>query len=296
MDDFTGKVAVITGAASGIGRGLAERCVQKGMKVVLADIEATALDETAAALETAGGDVLAVLTDVSKAAEVEQLAQRTLARYGAVHLLFNNAGVVAPDKMVWENSLADWEWVLGVNLWGVIHGLRSFVPLMLRQEDESHIVNTASIAGLIYGSTSYTVSKHAVVALSEALALGLAEQTTQVKVSVLCPGWVNTQILDAERNRPPIYWDEPAGLPLSGEGSFQRVEATPQGESARRQAARESLQQGMDPQEVADHVFRAIRENSFYIFPHPELKEAIQQRTEMILQDGNPTSLVGSPD
>jgi len=161
MKEFKGKVAVITGAASGIGRGIAEHCVQKEMKVVLADIEEAPLRETEQALQAKGTSVLAVRTDVSKAGDIETLARKTLDTFGAVHLLFNNAGVQT-RRTIWESTMADWEWVINVNLWGVIHGVRIFVPIMLRQQNDCHIVNTASAVGLISGSGigTYRVTKH----------------------------------------------------------------------------------------------------------------------------------------
>src|SRR2546423_9022177 len=169
MKDFQGKVAVVTGAASGIGRGLAEKCVREGMKVVLADVEEKVLNQASAELKALSGDVLAVRTDVSKAGDVEALAQQAFDTYGAVHLLFNNAGV-GGGSTLWESTLADWEWVLGVNLWGVIHGIRTFVPRMLEQHTEGHIINTASVAGLISSPGGiYNVTKHGVIALSETL-------------------------------------------------------------------------------------------------------------------------------
>jgi NAD(P)-dependent dehydrogenase (short-subunit alcohol dehydrogenase family) len=203
MQAFTDKVAVITGAASGIGRALAERCVHEGMHVVLADMDGDALTTTAQALHATGARVLAVVTDVAKAQDVDALAQQTLATFGAVHLLCNNAGVWGGIS-AWDSPLAEWEWVLGVNLWGVIHGLHTFVPLMLAQDTDAHIVNTASLAGLLTGRgpAAYRVSKHAVVALSEMLYHQLAPRTTKVKVSVLCPGGVDTPLLDATRPRP----------------------------------------------------------------------------------------------
>src|SRR6266487_1234780 len=203
MKDFQDKVAVVTGAASGIGHALAEKSAQEGMKVVLADVEERALKQAEEELKASGADVLAVQTDVSKAADVETLAKQAFATYGGVHLLFNNAGVVAGTTL-WESSMADWQWVLGVNLWGVIHGVHYCVPRMLEQETEGHIVNTASLAGLVSspGGGIYSVSKHGVVTLSETLALELAARGAKLKASVLCPEWVNTRIMDAERNRP----------------------------------------------------------------------------------------------
>src|SRR5579871_852581 len=209
MREFRDRVAVVTGAASGIGRALAERFAAAGMKVVLADVERQALAAAERALASGGARVLAVPTDVSKASDVEALAQRTLEAFGAVHVVCNNAGV-SVGGLAWEVTLADWEWILGVNLWGVIHGIRTFVPILLRQGEEGHVVNTASMAGLVSGPgiAPYNATKHTVVTLSEALhhELGMASGG-KVKVSVLCPGWVNTRILDADRNRPATLGD-----------------------------------------------------------------------------------------
>jgi NAD(P)-dependent dehydrogenase (short-subunit alcohol dehydrogenase family) len=200
MREFRKKVAVITGAASGIGRAIAERCVGFGMKVVLADVHEADLAKTATDLKSRGGTVLAVRTDVSKRGDVELLARRTIDTFGQVHLLFNNAGVTA-DGAPWEASWNDWEWAIGVNLWSVIHGIKVFTPLMLAQNTECHIVNTSSTAGLIVGSMAapYSVTKHAVVALSENLYLTLQQRNSLIKVSVLCPGFVRTNIANARR-------------------------------------------------------------------------------------------------
>ncbi len=277
MQEFKDKVAVITGAASGIGRGLAERCVQEGMKVVLADVEEAALAQTAQELRAAGATLLAVRTDVSRASDIETLAQQTLKAFGAVHLLVNNAGVGAGGS-IWECTLADWKWVMGVNLWGVIHGLHTFVPIMLAQAAEGHIVNTASIAGLLpyHPGASYQVTKHAVVALSEQLYYSLAMQQARIKVSVLCPGWVNTRIMDSGRNRPGELQNEPNNLPIGPE------------QEAILQSMREAAQAGLSPRQVADQVFDAIRKEQFYILTHPEYNAMIQQRMENILQQRNP--------
>jgi NAD(P)-dependent dehydrogenase (short-subunit alcohol dehydrogenase family) len=278
MKDFNSKVAVITGAASGIGRALAQRCVREGMKVVLADVEPEALAEVEANLKARGATVLAVRTDVSQAKDVEALAQKTLAAFGAVHLLCNNAGVATSGAAVWESSLTDWEWVMGVNLWGVIHGVRSFVTIMLAQDTQCYIVNTASLSGLISfprGSV-YAVTKHGVVTLSESLQHELAERGGKVKVSVLCPGLVKTRILDCARNRP------------------ERLAATaPLGpvEAAGWETLRQQMQTAMPPEQVADAVFQAIREERFYILTHPEGKDWIRTRMEDILQERNPTPL-----
>jgi NAD(P)-dependent dehydrogenase (short-subunit alcohol dehydrogenase family) len=277
VKDFKDKVAVITGAASGIGRAIAERCVQEGMKVVLADVEEPALVQTEQELRAKGGNVLAVGTDVSKVSDVEMLAQKTLNSFGAVHLLFNNAGVGA-GSTIWESSLADWQWVMNVNLWGVIYGIRVFVPIMLTQDTECHIVNTASAAGLVpyHPAAPYHVTKHAVVALSEHLCHSLAERNAKVKASVLCPGWVNTRIMDSGRNRPPELQDEPMSESMSPE-----LEVIVQ-------EMRQAAQTGMSPEQVADYVFKALRVEQFYILTHPEFNSMVQNRMENILKQRNP--------
>ena len=275
MKDFKDKVAVITGAASGIGRALAERCVQEGMKAVLADVEAEPLAKAEASLKASGATVLAVQTDVSQVRDVEALAQKTMEAFGAVHVLCNNAGV-GTEAAVWESTLAEWEWIVGVNLWGVVHGVRVFVPLMLAQDAECHIVNTASTAGLISGPGlgAYKVTKHGLVTLSETLHHELAERGAKVKVSVLCPGIVNTRIMESARNRP-------GGLPPTG----------PRGPASeeRWEALRRLVPAGMPAAQVADAVFEALRKDRFYILTHPEGKEAVRTRMEDILQERNPT-------
>ena len=218
MKEFKGKVAVITGAASGIGRALADRCVQEGMKAVLADVEVEALAKTEASLKASGATVLAVQTDVSQARDVAALAQKTLEVFGAVHLLCNNAGV-GTEAAIWESTLEVWEWVMGVNLWGVIHGVHAFVPLMLAQDTECHIVNTASMAGLISGPGlgTYKVTKHAVVSLSETLHHELAERGKSQSLGALSG---DRQHADhgVARNRPG-YLPPTAPLgPASGRG------------------------------------------------------------------------------
>lgn len=277
MKEFKDKVAVITGAASGIGRAIAERCAQEGMKVVLAGINEANLAQVEQDLKATGATVLSARTDVSKASEIEKLAQKTLNAFGAVHLLFNNAGVTA-GTTIWESTLADWEWVMGVNLWGVIHGIRIFVPIMLKQETECHIVNTASLTGLISGSGMgvYKVTKHGVVSLSETLFCELVEKGAKIKVSVLCPAFVNTRIIDSVRNRPAELKNAPHSEPLSPE-----IEA-------RRQAMRQAIRTGMAPEQVAERVFDAIRNEKFYILTHPDLAPRIQKRMEDILQERNP--------
>ncbi len=281
MKDFQGKVAVITGAASGIGLALAEKSVQEGMKVVLADIEEGPLKQVESDFKARNADVLAVRTDVSRSKDVEALAQQAFEVYGAVHLLFNNAGVGAGAGPIWENSLADWQWVLGVNLWGVVHGIHYFTPRMLEQGTEGHIVNTASAAGLIASSGLgiYKVSKHGVVTLSETLALELAAQGAKVKASVLCPMWVNTRIMDSERNRPKELSNAPDEQANSGE-----MEAAGQ-------VIRQLVQDGMATSQVAEIVFDAIRQEKFYIITHPATKGGVQLRMEAILQEHMPRDI-----
>jgi NAD(P)-dependent dehydrogenase (short-subunit alcohol dehydrogenase family) len=280
VKDFGGKVAVVTGAGGGIGRALARRCAREGMRVVLVDIDGEALARATAELGADGARTLAVPTDVSRAAEVEALAQRTLKAFGAVHLLFNNAGVTLPGS-IWETTDADWEWVLGVDLWGVIHGVRAFMPIMLTGGEEGHIVNTASGAGLVPrpDMASYTVAKYGVVALSECLHHQLVERGAPIGVSVLCPGMVNTRILDAERNRPPALRDAISEVPLGPEAR------------ARWQALRAQVEAGMSPEEVADCAFEAIRAGRFYALTHPELRVQVRVRMEDILQGRDPSPI-----
>jgi NAD(P)-dependent dehydrogenase (short-subunit alcohol dehydrogenase family) len=275
MKDFSGKVAVITGAASGIGRGIAERCANEGIKLVLADVNEANLANAETELKALGATVLGVKTDVSKRSDVERLARRALDAFGQVHLLVNNAGVGAGGS-AWEATWNDWEWVIGVNLWGVIHGVKVFTPLMLAQNVECHIVNTASAAGLVVGGASapYAATKHAVVALSESLCLTLQRRKALVKVSVLCPGLVRTNIVNSEQNRPAALKNEP-------------VELTPQLQAGLA-AFKAAIEAGMSPVQVADIVFDAIRDERFYILTHPDWMELVRMRTDKLLRLENP--------
>jgi NAD(P)-dependent dehydrogenase (short-subunit alcohol dehydrogenase family) len=274
---FKDKVAVITGAASGIGLAIAERCAQEGMKIVLADIEEEALSRAEIQMKARGADVLAVPTDVSQSGDVEALARETLRAFNRVHLLCNNAGV-GPLTSILDSTEADWKWVMGVNLWSVIHGVRVFVPIMIEQGVEGHIVNTASRAGLICGPTLgvYRVTKHGVVAFSETLYHELRERGTKIMVSVLCPSFVDTRILDSERNRPLELGNDP------GKGSRPKEEAL-------KMKIRQAAKTAISSREVADLVFRAVKEQRFYIFPHPEMKELVRLRMEDILLERNPS-------
>jgi NAD(P)-dependent dehydrogenase (short-subunit alcohol dehydrogenase family) len=278
MREFEGKVAVVTGAASGIGRALAERFAQEGMKVVLADVEEDALNTAVQQLRQQEHDVIGVQTDVSNTESVEALARRTVETYGGVHILCNNAGVAAGAPSTWEYTLKDWDWVLGVNLMGVVHGLRSFVPIMLAQDEEGHIVNTASVWGLVSrGGALYGVSKFAVVRLTEGLYYDLQARDAKVKCSVLCPGAIATRIAVSARNRPSDLREE---------------EMTPE-EQAAEMAQREEVvarwqEFGMPPSEVAAIVLDGIREERFYILTHPGVLDGVRLRMEDILEGRNP--------
>jgi len=273
MQEFKDKVAVVTGAASGIGREIAHCCAKVGMKVVLADVEEEALAAAESDIVSVGADVLPVRVDVSKADEVENLARRSYKHFGATHLLFNNAGVAVAHGLIWEATLPDWHWVLGVNLWGVIHGIRSFVPRMIEQDTDGHIVNTASVSGLLTPPLQgvYNVSKHGVVALSETLNHELTMRQTKLKVSVLCPGYVNTRVLDCERNRPEDLQNDPT-----------EIKEHPEYESYT-ESVEQQIKTGLNPKRAAELVFDAIREEKFYIHTHDELKKFIRGRMEDIL-------------
>jgi NAD(P)-dependent dehydrogenase (short-subunit alcohol dehydrogenase family) len=279
MKDVQGRVAVVTGAASGIGRGMCEAFIEAGMRVVLADVERQALERTTQTLREAGADVHAVVTDVSKPEQVEALADETLRHYGAVHVVCNNAGVGTETMPSWSGTLDDWNWVLGVNLMGVIYGVRTFLPILINQGAGGHIVNTASLAGLVSGGgTSYAVSKFGVVALSEGVYLELKQGGYRPSISVLCPGFVNTNILASARNRPPDLSDT-AG-PMAG----------PIADVFREWFA-EQVKQGMSPRKVGDQVLAAIREDRFYILTHPDWNPQIEHRMKTILAGENPSAL-----
>lgn len=271
MHDLQGKVAVVTGAASGIGYGLAARLANEGMKVVLADVEENALEAAVDQLKTAGRDVLGVVTDVSSAESVDSLAEATIAAHGKVHVLCNNAGVLGAAAPIWETTVADWQWTMGVNFWGVIHGIRTFVPLMLAHGEDAHVVNTASISGLIPGGGIYGATKHAVVSISETLYHQLKLQKSAVGVSVLCPGYVATRLIDSDRNRPARLRE-------------QEREVDP----ALVEAARQRLAGGLQPAAIADSVVDAIRQDRFYVLTHSEYDEMIRTRMENILERRNP--------
>jgi NAD(P)-dependent dehydrogenase (short-subunit alcohol dehydrogenase family) len=273
MDELNGKVAVVTGGASGIGLAMGHAFAAEGMKVVLADIEVDALDEAVAGF---GDDheVIGVRCDVSDADQVDALRDAALERFGAVHVICNNAGVSAGGP-VWEHSVADWEWVLGVNLMGVVHGIRSFTPLFIEQ-GEGHVVNTASMAGLTSPPfmAIYNVSKHAVVTLTETLFADLQlAGHAGVGASVVCPGWVRTRIHEAGRNRPETLGGDVV-VGLAGEGMQEFIN--------------EVIASGLDPSVVADQVVQAVKDRQFYVLTHPAWNEAITRRTELIIEGSDP--------
>lgn len=283
MKDLKGKTAVITGAASGIGFGLAERCAAEGMRVVLADVQNDDLRKAEKDLETAGADVVAVETDVSRERDVENLARKSLDAFGGIHLLFNNAGV-STRCSIWESTTSDWQWVLGVNLWGVINGIRTFVPIMIEQDTECHIVNTSSATGLWsgYGYTgTYNVSKHGVVALSETLHQELKDASGKIGVSVFCPSAVRSRITTSERNRPEKLLNTPSEKEESPVAKMKIGE--------KREMVERRVAGGIPPSLAADLVFRAIRNGRFYIMTGPLAKLLVQLRMEDILLGRQPT-------
>jgi NAD(P)-dependent dehydrogenase (short-subunit alcohol dehydrogenase family) len=280
ITDFKGKTAVLTGAASGFGLECARIGASLGMNLVLVDVQQDALDKAAAEVQASGADVLALKVDVSKAAEMEALGRAVQQRFGAPHFVFNNAGVGA-GGLIWENTTQDWEWVIGVNLMGVAHGIRVFTPMMLEAaaQDPSyqgHIVNTASMAGLLNAPNMgiYGASKHAVVSMSETLYQDLSLVTQQVGASVLCPFFVPTGITQSHRNRPA---DMAAAKPTRSQLIGQAMSDKAVG-SGKVTAA-----------EVAQKVFDAIAVNQFYIYSHPKAIASVQTRMEDIMLARNPT-------
>jgi NAD(P)-dependent dehydrogenase (short-subunit alcohol dehydrogenase family) len=268
MSELRGKVAAVTGAASGLGRAMAVAFASEGMHVALADVDESRLSETRRQMDGFGIRSISARVDVSKAAEVEAFAQRCADELGSIHLVCNNAGV-AVSGAVWENSEAEWQWILGVNLLGVVHGVRAFAPRLIAQ-DEGHIVNTASVAGLISppGMGAYCVSKHAVVTLSESLHHDLRERGSRVGVSVLCPAYVPTGIADSKPPQPVVK-------------STERL--------AKEAALRKAVASGkLSADDVARAVVAAVKENRFYILTHPAIKGAVRARMEDLLDERSP--------
>ena len=282
MRDSSGKVAVITGAGSGLGREFAVAAAARGMPVVLADVQEDALAGTLSEIERMGTPAVARRVDVSQSSEVEALAKDALSKFGAVHLLFNNAGVAGGGGLVWETSEADWRWTLGVNLWGVVHGIRHFTPLMLEAAHSDpryrgRIINSASMAGLVSSPLMgmYSATKHAVVSLSETLYHDLALVTDQVSCSVLCPFFVPTGIARSDRNRPKELVDERPATNAQIIAQQMNERAVAHGK--------------ISAPEVARLVFDAIGEERFYIYSHPLAMGGVERRMQDIIHRRNPT-------
>jgi len=280
ITDFKNKTAVLTGAGSGFGLECARIAARLGMNVVLVDVQQDALDAAAAELQALGAQVLALRVDVASASEMQALADAVQQRFGAPHLVFNNAGV-GSGGLIWENSVKDWEWVMGVNVMGVVHGVRLFTPMMLdaAKKDpawQGHIVNTASMAGLLAPPNMgvYNVSKHAVVALSETLYQDLSLVTDQISASVLCPFFVTTGISQSHRNRPTeLRGSKPTKSQIINQAMTGKAVGSGKVSAA----------------DVAQRVFDAVVKNQFYIYSHPKAIKSVQTRMEDILQARNPT-------
>lgn len=276
MKEFKGKVAVITGAGRGIGRGIALHCAQEGMKVVLAGIGMESLTKTDADLRALGAETLIVQTDVSQVEAVENLAEASYRAFGTVDLLVNNAGVDVPASVL-DSTLDDWNWVMGVNFYGVVYGVRAFIPRMMQELKDSHVVNVSSISGLEEGGGLYGVSKHAVVVLTESLYHDLANTAPHVKVSVYCPGWVDTEFYRVDQSRPERY----------------QGNATPMTDEDRAEW-RADLSKGFSIEESARILFAGIKDDKLYIGPQaflkqlPDLGDWIRDRAENIVQEKNP--------
>lgn len=279
MEHFEDKVAVVTGAASGIGRALADAFAGVGMKVVLADVESGPLEAAAEELRSGGADVFAVTADVALPAEVDRIGTAAMDVFGGLHVACNNAGV-SGGGLSWEIDLDTWRWILDVDLWGVIHGVRTFTPLIIASGG-GHIVNTASMAGLTSnpGMGPYNVAKHGVVTLSETMYMELQMTHPEVGVSVLCPGWVRTQINRSERNRPDAAAVGPLEPDDSGEGL-----------AALKAMVDSWIAEGLQPAHVASLVLDAIREQRFYVLTHPEWQSMIRDRVDRMLSGENPWS------
>jgi len=284
-DDLEGRVAVVTGAASGIGRALASAFAAEGMHVAVADVEAEPLDETADMVRGHGVEALVVPTDVSDAAQVEHLAGATMDRFGALHVACNNAGV-SGGGLTWEIPVDTWDWILGVNFFGVLHGVRSFTPRIVASGG-GHLVNTASMAGLTSppGMSPYNVSKHGVVTLSETMAQELAMVHPEVGISVLCPGWVRTRIHEADRNRP-------------GEGDVPDLAGTspPAEMEGLREMVAGLIAGGLDPAEVATIVLDAVRTRRFWVTTHPEWMSMVTVRATSIVEGRGPVNAMLPPE
>jgi NAD(P)-dependent dehydrogenase (short-subunit alcohol dehydrogenase family) len=277
MEELAGKTAVVTGAGSGFGREFARLGARERMKLVLADVQQDALERAVEEARAAGAEAIGLRVDVKDAADVDRLAARAFDAFGAVHLLFNNAGVAGGGGYAWEASLKEWQWVLGVNLMGVVHGIRSFVPRMLAQREEAHVVNTASAAGLVSTPlmSVYNASKHAVVTLTETLLHDLRAAGARIGVSLLCPAWVPTNIHDSERNRPADLIDDAPPTPSQLQARERSQKAVGSGR--------------VTAADVARMTFDAVRANRFYVITHPKMLASVELRLQDILQQRAPT-------
>ena len=276
MQDFEGKVAVVTGAASGIGLGLAERFAREGMKVVLSDIDKGALDTAVQALRRQEHDVIGVVTDVARPEAVDELASRALEAYGSVHVVCNNAGVLNSASTLWEASVRDWQWMFGVNVWGVINGIRTFTPILLAQDEEGWMINTASIAGLGGANSIYSITKHAVVAMTETLYFQLKARDAKVGCSVLCPTWVNTNLKAAEEHRPDeLRNPDQAGNATGWDFLWQRLE------------------QGTSPEELAGFAIDAVKQGLFYVIPADYQEDGFREWADNLINRRSPVPMRG---
>jgi NAD(P)-dependent dehydrogenase (short-subunit alcohol dehydrogenase family) len=272
MTNLMGKTAVLTGAANGIGLAAAERFLKAGMKVVIADIDANSIDIQVSRLKAEGYPVEGKVTDVTNESSVRELAEFAMNKFGNIHILCNNAGIgggAADDKSLWEASISDWKWVLDINVWGVIHGIRVFTPLMLAHGQEGHIINTASKAGLIFGTSLYSTSKHTVIALTEALYAQLKQVNSKLAVSVLCPGAVNTNLNSNSNRIRPVDKKSNENLsnqdyPLQSKNFMSTYQSTVQ----TRMAA------GKEPSEIAEMLMQGLENGDFYIMPS-RLEDAV---------------------
>jgi len=272
MKEFKGKTVVVTGAASGIGYALAERFAQEKMNVVLADIEQDALDAAVAKICDLDVKAVGIAVDVMDKNSVQSLAKQSIDAFGNIHILCNNAGVAPPaiDETIWDHDMSDWDWVMGVNFYGVLYGIQSFLPHMIEHQEEGHVLNTVSMAGILGLEGSYGVSKFAALSLSEGLFQSLKKINSKIGASVLCPGFVATNLIDSQRNRPEhLASDKKSNFLL-------------------KQLASSVLKRGKKPDEIATRAIEAIQANNFYILPHPVYDERVKDRYERILARTEP--------